>query len=357
MFHLRDLPADRSTWDALFLKAMGSPDPHGRQLNGMGGGVSSLSKVCVLGPPIAAGCRPRLHVRADPGQRSARRLQRQLRQHVLGGRPFRGRGRHRACGRRRNDGAHPQHQHEEDHQLDFPRQGRARAGRGRARNSGRGRDRLARAARFSRSGRRGDRQAAADRQAARRPGHSRHRPGRGIAGRRGQPLRVPRRESPRPHGNRDARGPRPQSRVARPDRNDPLPCFGRHGNREDSRGGALEIDAADRLRLRAAGCNHAFRGGPAGIGRRPHRAHHLQRPAAPRAAADRFALHRGRGGHRRHDPASICAARKSRNASPRHALGRAYRRRGSRPRSGAWRAVRGSFFRTTRRLFEGYVYA
>lgn len=51
MFHLRDLPADRGTWDALFLKAMGSPDPHGRQLNGMGGGVSSLSKVCVLGPP------------------------------------------------------------------------------------------------------------------------------------------------------------------------------------------------------------------------------------------------------------------------------------------------------------------
>lgn len=51
MFHLRDLPADRSAWDKLFLSAMGSPDPHGRQLNGMGGGVSSLSKVCVLGPP------------------------------------------------------------------------------------------------------------------------------------------------------------------------------------------------------------------------------------------------------------------------------------------------------------------
>jgi 2-methylaconitate cis-trans-isomerase PrpF len=51
MLHLRDLPADRSAWDAIFLTAMGSPDPHGRQLNGMGGGVSSLSKVCVLGPP------------------------------------------------------------------------------------------------------------------------------------------------------------------------------------------------------------------------------------------------------------------------------------------------------------------
>ncbi|MFM9883662.1 MAG: 2-methylaconitate cis-trans isomerase PrpF family protein [Burkholderiales bacterium] len=51
MFHLRDLPADRSRWDAIFLSAIGSPDPSGRQLNGMGGGVSSLSKVCVIGPP------------------------------------------------------------------------------------------------------------------------------------------------------------------------------------------------------------------------------------------------------------------------------------------------------------------
>ena len=29
---------------------MGSPDPNGRQLDGMGGGLSSLSKVCVVGP-------------------------------------------------------------------------------------------------------------------------------------------------------------------------------------------------------------------------------------------------------------------------------------------------------------------
>ena len=47
MFHRRDLP-DRSAWDPIFLAAMGSPDPNGRQLNGMGGGISSLSKVCVL---------------------------------------------------------------------------------------------------------------------------------------------------------------------------------------------------------------------------------------------------------------------------------------------------------------------
>lgn len=51
MFHLADLPADRSAWDAIFLAAMGSPDPYGRQLDGMGGGISSLSKVCIVGPP------------------------------------------------------------------------------------------------------------------------------------------------------------------------------------------------------------------------------------------------------------------------------------------------------------------
>jgi hypothetical protein len=49
MFRRRDLPADRAEWDGLLLRAMGSPDPYGRQLNGMGGGLSSLSKVCVVG--------------------------------------------------------------------------------------------------------------------------------------------------------------------------------------------------------------------------------------------------------------------------------------------------------------------
>ncbi len=55
VLHLRDLPQDRSTWDAIFLRMMGSPDRYGRQLNGMGGGVSSLSKVCVVGPPTVPG--------------------------------------------------------------------------------------------------------------------------------------------------------------------------------------------------------------------------------------------------------------------------------------------------------------
>src|SRR6185503_1183493 len=50
MFHARDLPQDRAAWDDIFTAAMGSPDPYGRQLDGMGGGISSLSKVCVLAP-------------------------------------------------------------------------------------------------------------------------------------------------------------------------------------------------------------------------------------------------------------------------------------------------------------------
>lgn len=50
VFHARDLPADPAERDRLLLATMGSPDPYGRQLDGMGGGLSSLSKVCIVGP-------------------------------------------------------------------------------------------------------------------------------------------------------------------------------------------------------------------------------------------------------------------------------------------------------------------
>ncbi len=50
VFNARDLPRDRAEWDAIFLAALGSPDPNGRQLDGMGGGISSLSKICIVGP-------------------------------------------------------------------------------------------------------------------------------------------------------------------------------------------------------------------------------------------------------------------------------------------------------------------
>jgi 2-methylaconitate cis-trans-isomerase PrpF len=55
VFRETDLPPDRASRDAIFLAAMGVPDPAGRNLDGMGGGLSSLNKVCVVGPPSRAG--------------------------------------------------------------------------------------------------------------------------------------------------------------------------------------------------------------------------------------------------------------------------------------------------------------
>jgi 2-methylaconitate cis-trans-isomerase PrpF len=54
VFHAADLPADPARRDRVLLAAMGSPDPYGRQLDGMGGGVSSLSKVCIVAPSARA---------------------------------------------------------------------------------------------------------------------------------------------------------------------------------------------------------------------------------------------------------------------------------------------------------------
>ncbi len=54
VFKEQDLPRDRALWDEIFISAIGSPDPYGRQLDGMGGGISSLSKVCVVGAPTRA---------------------------------------------------------------------------------------------------------------------------------------------------------------------------------------------------------------------------------------------------------------------------------------------------------------
>lgn len=42
------LPDDESKWQPILPSAMGSPDPFGRQLNGMGSGISSTSKICVI---------------------------------------------------------------------------------------------------------------------------------------------------------------------------------------------------------------------------------------------------------------------------------------------------------------------
>ena len=49
VIHAHDLPP-KSEWHKVLPAAMGSPDPYGRQLNGMGSGISSTSKICVLSP-------------------------------------------------------------------------------------------------------------------------------------------------------------------------------------------------------------------------------------------------------------------------------------------------------------------
>lgn len=54
VFHDRDLPAGRDARDRIFLATLGSPDPGKRQLDGLGGGISSLSKIAVVGAPSRA---------------------------------------------------------------------------------------------------------------------------------------------------------------------------------------------------------------------------------------------------------------------------------------------------------------
>ena len=55
VFHESDLPAAGPERDYILLAALGSPDPYGRQLDGLGGGISSLSKACIIGPAIHPG--------------------------------------------------------------------------------------------------------------------------------------------------------------------------------------------------------------------------------------------------------------------------------------------------------------
>ncbi|MCI0545761.1 MAG: PrpF family protein [Candidatus Rokubacteria bacterium] len=55
VFHEADLPPAGEARDRVLLAALGSPDPYGRQLDGLGGGISSLSKACIIGPPTLPG--------------------------------------------------------------------------------------------------------------------------------------------------------------------------------------------------------------------------------------------------------------------------------------------------------------
>jgi 2-methylaconitate cis-trans-isomerase PrpF len=54
-FHADDLPAPGPARDRLLAAALGSPDPYGRQLDGLGGGISSLSKACIVAPSSRPG--------------------------------------------------------------------------------------------------------------------------------------------------------------------------------------------------------------------------------------------------------------------------------------------------------------
>ena len=51
-----DLPRDAARRDAVLLRVMGSPDPYEKQIDGMGGAVSSTSKVVIVGKSERPGC-------------------------------------------------------------------------------------------------------------------------------------------------------------------------------------------------------------------------------------------------------------------------------------------------------------
>ncbi|MEQ5842956.1 hypothetical protein N0A02_26225 [Paraburkholderia acidicola] len=48
VFRRDDLPADHREWKRIFQSVLGSPDPDSKQLDGLGGGITSLSKVAIL---------------------------------------------------------------------------------------------------------------------------------------------------------------------------------------------------------------------------------------------------------------------------------------------------------------------
>ena len=50
-----DLPSDPTRRDALLLRALGSPDPYGTQIDGLGGATSSTSKVALVSPSTRPG--------------------------------------------------------------------------------------------------------------------------------------------------------------------------------------------------------------------------------------------------------------------------------------------------------------
>jgi probable AcnD-accessory protein PrpF len=55
-FRADDLPADHVERDRILLRAVGSPDPYGKHIDGLGGATSSTSKVVILAPSSRNDC-------------------------------------------------------------------------------------------------------------------------------------------------------------------------------------------------------------------------------------------------------------------------------------------------------------
>lgn len=55
-FHAHDLPSDPLARDRILLRVIGSPDPYGKHIDGMGGATSSTSKVVIIGKSTRPEC-------------------------------------------------------------------------------------------------------------------------------------------------------------------------------------------------------------------------------------------------------------------------------------------------------------
>ncbi|RQT43325.1 2-methylaconitate cis-trans isomerase PrpF [Burkholderia cepacia] len=55
-FRADNLPTDAAWRDAILLRVIGSPDPYGKQIDGMGGATSSTSKVVLVAPSTRPDC-------------------------------------------------------------------------------------------------------------------------------------------------------------------------------------------------------------------------------------------------------------------------------------------------------------
>src|SRR5512140_148860 len=55
-FRKEDLPADPAARDRILLRVIGSPDPYGKQIDGMGAATSSTSKVVILAKSSRPDC-------------------------------------------------------------------------------------------------------------------------------------------------------------------------------------------------------------------------------------------------------------------------------------------------------------